>query len=61
MVYMFHFDMLEIKELMNLKSIYFHLYYLNINILVDIKVIDMTFSGCILRIPLGGMVSQNFH
>ena len=31
------------------------------NITDDIQVIDIKISSCILRIPLEGSVSQNFH
>ena len=52
--------MIEIMEIINLKLIFFHLYFLNIDISVAVHSIKLRFSVCVLKVLLGGIVSQNF-
>ena len=53
--------MIEIMEIINLKLICFHFYFLNIDISVAMHSIKLRFLVCVFKVLLGGSLSQNFY
>ena len=56
---MIDFDRPGIKEIMNLKQ-FFHFYFFNMDIPVNIFIFDLKFPVCVPKVHLQGRVSQNF-